>query len=207
MFADFIRHHLAVSFQRWDSSWPALAEKMLEKDASVIKTDLARKNISLSVGVSLSSGIVPFLEIDSAVEAVILYRIQRAIFLEDPQHLSLAFLARLLKLRTGMELYYSTEIGPGFMVEHGVGTVIGPRHKIGRNFTIHQGVTLGQRRMYVPEEFITIGDDCVIFAGAKLLGKIVIEDNVRIGANAVLLTDAEPNSTYLGVPARKHRSP
>jgi serine O-acetyltransferase len=41
-----------------------------------------------------------------------------------------------------------------------------------------------------------------IGAGAKVLGSINIGDNVRIGANAVVLTDIPEGATAVGVPAR-----
>jgi serine O-acetyltransferase len=40
-----------------------------------------------------------------------------------------------------------------------------------------------------------------IGAGAKVLGKIRIGNNVLIGANAVVLTDVPDNSIAVGVPA------
>lgn len=42
----------------------------------------------------------------------------------------------------------------------------------------------------------------MIGAGAVLLGNINIGDNVKIGANAVVLTDIDDNSTAVGAPAR-----
>jgi serine O-acetyltransferase len=101
-----------------------------------------------------------------------------------------------------MEIYYSTSIGEGFRVMHGTGLVIGPRHQIGKNFTVYQGVTLGQRRQHCPEEALEIGDDCVLFAGAKILGKLRIGNGVKVAANAVLLCDAEEGATYGGIPAK-----
>lgn len=41
-----------------------------------------------------------------------------------------------------IEIYYSSEIGEGFRINHGVGTVIGARAHIGDNFTIHQNCTI-----------------------------------------------------------------
>jgi serine O-acetyltransferase len=101
-----------------------------------------------------------------------------------------------------MEIYYSAEIAGGFRILHGLGTIIGPQHRIGRHFTVYQNVTLGQRRRGAGE-FITIGEDCTIYAGAKVLGAVRLGDGVRLGANSVLLTDAEPHSTYAGIPAVK----
>ena len=94
-------------------------------------------------------------------------------------------------------------IGQGLNIQHGIGVVIGARNKIGNNCIIHQGVTIGQRRLYSPHECAVIGNNVTIFAGAKIVGSVRIGDDVQIGANAVLLSDAEPNSTYVGIPARK----
>ena len=42
----------------------------------------------------------------------------------------------------------------------------------------------------------------VVGAGAKILGGIKIGDNVKIGANSVVLKSVPANSTMIGVPAR-----
>lgn len=47
-----------------------------------------------------------------------------------------------------------------------------------------------------------VGKNCVIGAGACILGNIKIGDNVNIGANAVVLEDIPDNCTAVGVPAR-----
>ena len=39
-------------------------------------------------------------------------------------------------------------------------------------------------------------------AGAKLLGDITIGENVKVGANAVVLTDVPDNAVAVGIPAR-----
>ena len=70
-----------------------------------------------------------------------------------------------------IEIYYSTDIGPGFKINHGVGSVIGARAKIGSNFTIHQNCTIGDRKGGRP----TIGDNVVMYAGLMVLGKISVD--------------------------------
>ena len=42
----------------------------------------------------------------------------------------------------------------------------------------------------------------VIAAGAKVLGPIVIGDNSKVGAGAVVIRDVSPNCTVVGVPGR-----
>ena len=48
----------------------------------------------------------------------------------------------------------------------------------------------------------TIGDNCIIYPGAKIFGKITIGNNVVIGANAVVNKDVPDNAVVAGVPAR-----
>ena len=48
----------------------------------------------------------------------------------------------------------------------------------------------------------TIGDNVYIGPGAKIFGKISIGNNVKIGANAVVLKDAPDNAILVGIPAR-----
>lgn len=143
----------------------------------------------------------PILQVDAPFQATLLYRISHCLFAKDPTEPLLDLLAYVMRSRTGIEIYYSSSIGEGFRIIHGTGLVLGPRHRIGKNFTAYQGVTLGQRRQYCPEEFLEIGDDCVFFAGSRILGKLKIGNGVKVAANAVLLCDAEDGSTYGGVPA------
>lgn len=151
------------------------------------------------------------LQLNPSLEAIFYYRIERSIFNDDPQNEMLLYLANLMRLKTNIEIFYSTEIGSGFNMKHGSGIVIGPRCKIGNNFLIRQGVTLGSKgelpgvdieKIRVSNSVI-VGDNVKVFAGAKILGQIHVGDNTVIAANAVLTHDAEPNSIYAGVPARK----
>ena len=50
---------------------------------------------------------------------------------------------------------------------------------------------------------LTIGKNCFIGAGAKILPGAILEDDVIIGANAVVLEGKYSSGTYVGVPARQ----
>lgn len=86
---------------------------------------------------------------------------------------------------------------------HGHDIVIGSEVVIGSNCKLFNGVTLGNKDT---ESGInghpTIGDNCVISTGAKILGNITIGNNCIIGANSVVLIDIPDNSVAVGVPAR-----
>ncbi len=58
---------------------------------------------------------------------------------------------------------------------------------IGNEVTIYHGVTLGGTGKETGKRHPTIGNGVVIGAGAKLLGSIEIGNNVKIGANSVVL--------------------
>ena len=67
---------------------------------------------------------------------------------------------------------------------------------------IYQGVTLGGTGKDTGKRHPTIGKNCMIGAGAKILGPIKVGDNCKVAANAVVLSDLPPDSTAVGVPAR-----
>ena len=88
------------------------------------------------------------------------------------------------------------------MIDHGAGVVIGETAEIGDNCTLYQGVTLGGTGKDVGKRHPTLGNNVMVGAGAKVLGPIVIEDNSKVAANAVVLKDIAENSTAVGIPAR-----
>lgn len=108
-------------------------------------------------------------------------------------------LSNIGRIHSLSEIYYSAAIGTGLKINHGIGTTIGARAKIGNNCLLHQNVTLGDKNSGRP----TIGDNCVIYAGATIIGDINIGNNCIIGANSVVLNSFPDNSIIAGVPARK----
>jgi len=120
--------------------------------------------------------------------------------------IKLKFLARCLsqlcKFFTDIEIHPAAVIGKGVFIDHGSGVVIGETTEIGDNVTIYQGVTLGGTGKDKGKRHPTIKNNVMISCGAKVLGPIVIGENSKIGANAVVLKDVPPNSTVVGIPGR-----
>ena len=93
----------------------------------------------------------------------------------------LLFLARLNsqlgRFFTGIEIHPGAKIGRRFFIDHGMGIVIG--------------------------ETATIGDDCTMYhnamigAGAKILGPVIIGNNVKIGANSTVFKNIPDNVTVI----------
>jgi len=88
--------------------------------------------------------------------------------------------------------------GPGFVLIHSNGVVINSQVRGGRDVKIEHEVTIGEEKGKSP----VLGDDVFIGAGAKLFGGVTVGSHVKIGANAVVLSDVPDGATVVGVPGR-----
>ncbi len=137
--------------------------------------------------------------------ALLAYRISHWLKVHDVPILP-RMISQLARWVTGVEIHPSAEIGTGFFIDHGMGVVIGETAEIGDYVTLFQGVTLGGTGKERGKRHPTLGNHVVVGAGAKILGGITIGDNVKIGANSVVLKNVAANSTVIGVPARVIKS-
>ena len=116
------------------------------------------------------------------------------------------FIARWISQRalrkTGIEIHPGAKIGKGLFIDHGSGVVIGETTEIGDYCTLYQNVTLGGTGKDTGKRHPTLGSNVMVGAGARVLGPFKVGDNVKIAANAVVLSEVPPNSTAVGVPAR-----
>lgn len=112
------------------------------------------------------------------------------------------FLSNLTRFLTGIEIHPAARIGARFFIDHGMGVVIGETTEIGDNVTLYHGVTLGGTSWNAGKRHPTLEHGVVVGAGAKILGPITIGANVRVGSNAVVVSDVPANTTVVGVPGR-----
>jgi len=169
-----------------------------------IRADIARKRqvyfsqkgwINRTVYVYLTPGSL----------AVIVYRFGRWIytlrlpFLKPFLYLIYFPLKALIVVCYGIHIPVRAQIGKGFVI-HNFSCIFIPRSKMGDNFTVQQGVTLGSA--FGKSGQPILGDNVFVGAGAKVLGKIKIGNNVVVGANSLVITDVPDNCTVIGVPAR-----
>jgi len=111
-------------------------------------------------------------------------------------------ISQISRLLTLIEIHPGAKIGKRVFIDHGVGVVIGETAVIGNDVTIYQGVTLGGTGAEKGKRHPTIGSGVVIGAEAIILGNIIVGDNARIGAGAVVTKPVPANSTVVGNPAR-----
>lgn len=102
--------------------------------------------------------------------------------------------------RTGIDIHPGAKIGRSFFIDHGTGVVIGETAIVGDRVRLYQGVTLGARSFPADEKgglekalprHPIIEDDVVIYAGATILGRVIVGSRSVIGGN-VWLTDSVP---------------
>lgn len=94
----------------------------------------------------------------------------------------------------GTHINYGAQFHSIPHLPHGLyGIVVSHNASIGSNACIYHQVTIGEGKGGAP----TIGDNCYIGAGAKILGGIHIGNNVRIGANCIVTTDIPDNTTVV----------
>ncbi len=116
---------------------------------------------------------------------------------------------RFWSVVSGADIPLQCKIGGGLLIPHPNGIVIYSLAEIGTNCLILQQVTVGG--------CVRIGSHVDIGAGAKIISKHIDRDvtdkacdqdflnignNVKIGANAVVLSDIPCNCTAIGMPAR-----
>ena len=136
------------------------------------------------------------------VAAIIQHRLAHELYI-----LSVPLIPRIVSelshSATGIDIHPGAEIGGSFFIDHGTGVVIGETCSIGERVRIYQGVTLGARGFPSDDHghpikgqlrHPVLEDDVVIYAGATILGRIVIGRGTSIGGNVWLTHSVPPGS-------------
>ncbi len=90
------------------------------------------------------------------------------------------------------------EIGPGLLFMHGFATVV-TAQRIGTDCQFSQQVTVGYSDRGAPP---VIGDRVRIAANAVVIGPVTLGDDCVVGAGAVVVHDVPAGAVVGGVPAR-----
>ena len=146
----------------------------------------------------------------SLLEVILLYPGYHAVLYHRVAHffykLKLFFIARLISQFnrgvTGIEIHPGAQIGKRLFIDHGMGIVIGETAIIGDDCLIDHQVTLGGMSSKDEKRHPTLGNNVMVGTGAKILGNIHIGDNVKIGANCIVIHDVEAGKTVVGVPGQ-----
>ncbi|MEO1927144.1 MAG: serine O-acetyltransferase [Nautiliaceae bacterium] len=133
--------------------------------------------------------------------ALVNYRIANAIYKKGFKKTA-RFIMAINQFFTNIDIHPAATIGENVFIDHGIGVVIGETAIVKDGVTIYQGVTLGGVSLNPGKRHPTIEEDCIIGAGAKILGNITIGKGSKIGANSVVVKDVPPYSTVVGIPGK-----
>lgn len=125
--------------------------------------------------------------------ALLFYRCAHALWRRHVPVLPL-LLTRVINVLYAIDIDCRARLAGGIAIVHGMGTVIGGGAEIGAGTLVYHGVTLGVKGSRQGDGFPRIGGDCILGAGCKVLGGIVVGDSSIVGANVVLTESLEPGS-------------
>ena len=115
--------------------------------------------------------------------------------------LYLRYKFRKISLKLGFSIPINI-FGPGLAIVHYGTIVINARTKVGKNCRMHACVNIGASGGQ--SEAPILGDNVYIAPGAKIYGNIKINNNIAIGANAVVNKSFEEDNILIaGNPAKK----
>jgi serine O-acetyltransferase len=163
--------------------------KIIEDVRSVFARDPAARNV------------FEVLTCYSGVQAVLFYRLTHFLWRYKLYWLA-RFISTFARWVTGIEIHPGAVIGRRFFIDHGMGVVIGETAIIGDDCMLYHGVTLGGTTWDKVKRHPTLKNGVVIGAGAKILGPIILGENVRVGSNSVVVRSIDDNETVVGIPGR-----
>lgn len=135
----------------------------------------------------------------SSYHAVLIYRIAHSLFLNGNK-LYARKLSEYGKIYTGIEIHPNANIGKYFVLDHGVGTVIGETTIIGNYCYILQSVILGSSHIANNkngQRHPIIGNNVEIGGFVRIYGSVKIGDNVKISPGAIIKNDIPANSKII----------
>lgn len=101
-----------------------------------------------------------------------------------------------VRLLTGIQIPKFCKIGPGLRIHHFGLLILNGGVTMGSNCTLRPGVVIGN--LHSSDDIPVLGDNVEVGVGAKILGRIRIGNNCRIGANTFVNFDVPDGSTVVG---------
>ncbi len=141
-------------------------------------------------------------------QALLFHRVAHALW-QRGWHLFGRWVSQFGRWMTGIEIHPGATIGRRFVIDHGMGVVIGETAHIGDDVTLYHGVTLGgvapsvdSHSQREQKRHPTLEDGVIVGSGAQVLGPITVGRCARVGANAVATKDVPECTTVVGIPAK-----
>ena len=101
-----------------------------------------------------------------------------------------------------MDIHPAAVIGPGLLIDHGTGVVIGETAVVGANCSFLHNVTLGSSGKERGDRHPKLGDDILLGCNVTILGNISVGNSCKVGSGSVVLKSLPAGVTAVGIPAR-----
>ena len=102
------------------------------------------------------------------------------------------------RVRGSIDLFYRTEIGPYFLPNHTMGSVIDSHAKYGKLLFIMNGIHIGPYNIIGKDaaelNHPVIGDYVTLLSKCSIFGKTVIGNNVIVSNNALIINEEIPDN-------------
>lgn len=174
-----------------------LSRQEIIEICSISNTDM---NAFLQKDPSAKNDSKSFLLSFSSFDAVIGYRIAHHILSHFGETIEPKKISEYFKVRTGVEIHPAAVIGHSFVIDHGIGTVIGETCIIGNNCYVLQQVILGSSQIAFNKQesrHPIIGNNVEIGGFARIFGRVRIGDNVKIAPHSIIRTDIPDNCSVI----------
>ena len=188
----------------------ALAIKTYNREKACVKKEISQTKLVRELDSTLDAYMKRDPAAKSKLEVLLLYPGVHAILAHRLAHklhkkgyvFSARAISQLARFFTGIEIHPGATIGKRFVIDHGMGVVIGETAIIGDDVLVYQGVTLGGSGKEKKKRHPTIGDGVLVGCGAKVLGSFSVGSGSRVASNAVVLEEIPEEATAVGIPAK-----
>ena len=102
---------------------------------------------------------------------------------------------------TGIDIHPGAKLGPGLLIDHGMGLVIGETAELGSNVTLYQGVTLGGTGKEKGKRHPTIGNNDVVSAVPRSSAPLRLATTPKSAAAALSSRRFRPTPSLSASPA------
>ncbi|MDV3769050.1 hypothetical protein CMU26_05785 [Elizabethkingia anophelis] len=131
-----------------------------------------------------------------------LYRFAHHLYKNGERHLAKFLQLRMIELYNS-DIHPNAVIGRNILLDHGLNVIIGEYCTLGDNIHIMHNVTLGSRTKGGKNRHPIIKSNIFIGCNTSILGNIIIENDVKIGAGCTVIHSVEKGTTIVGKLAQK----
>lgn len=177
-----------------------IAEDVFKEDPGVIEAAMADLHAVLDRDPACDKFTMALLHF-KGYQAIQSHRVAHHLWARGRRALALMLQSRISEA-FHVDIHPAARVGRGILLDHATGVVIGETVTIGDNVSMLHHVTLGGSGKRSAVRHPQVGHGVLLGAGVTVLGPVTLGAGAKVGAGSVVVTDLEPHSVAVGVPAR-----